>query len=147
MRIILPFLFLLLHAHFVSAQNNEQDTTKISNAENKRRVAPMDNHDLRMQNYDLKIEVKEFELEKLISTYKEGSRARKKALKGDIQKTIYEIFDLKLYKKQEEANMLNKRLTLLKNDVAYQSKSEEIITLQKMLEEVQNQLTFRREKP
>jgi hypothetical protein len=143
MRIFLPFIFLLLLTSTASAQ---PDSTRDNRSEKHRRVRQDSKlHALRMENFDLQIELKNKDLENLIGSYQEASPLKKNLVKGKVEDILYEIFDLNIKKKEEEASMLNARLNTLENDHAYKNRADEIYQLKEELSEVRGILTFRKE--
>ncbi|MCB0835032.1 MAG: hypothetical protein KDE26_00685 [Bacteroidetes bacterium] len=143
MRIFLLFILLLLNASVTSAQ---PDTVKESGLQNYGRVRSASQlHDLRMENYDLQIKLKNKDLDAFILSYSDASPLKKNMLADQVEAILFEIFDLNLKKKEEEAEMLNEKLKELESHDVYQDKAAEIRKFQQALDEVQTILNFRRE--
>lgn len=88
---------------------------------------------------------KKEELQRLILRYDSTNAASQQVIKGQIQTTLFTLFDLGITKKEVQAKTLKSQLASMKTDATYSDKNRELQSLQMALAEIENSLKFRRE--
>jgi len=88
---------------------------------------------------------KEAELISYLDRYQTLSTDSQLAAKAQIREVLYEIFDLSMEQKEQEANHLRGQLTRLKDDPSHRHQEAEIQQLEQSLQKIESGLEFRRE--
>ena len=132
MKIISFFLFFLLSFSLYAQQPGKV---------NQRRVGPAH----RVVNFNQQVQLKEAELSKALESYQNSHKSLQPVLKDEVKNLLYELFDMNLRYREEDARLLGETITELEKDESLSDKSKEIQDYKSRLQKVEASLQFRRE--
>lgn len=127
---------LLLSALFVQAQTSG---AQYSN----RRSADLSYHSAPLSELQQSYDRKEGQLQQLLSSYDQLPQGQQPQARQQARTLLYELFDLAIAQKKQEAELLQRQVARLEKDPSYQGRTEDLQRLRQRLEQIESNLGHR----